>query len=143
MSSYPSATFIPLLFYEPLPYYSIHHYQAFWRKLYPPLFFEKNQKSNLYPFCKMGELQLWLMKTTYFTYLLLMLIQYYQYFFNSFCVFLWKKLHFGRSFLWGAWGIPNYLQFKCSVFWICCKSYLSWNFLNHSTDFSCKSVILI
>ena len=33
-----------------------------------------------------------------------------------------KKLHFGKSFLWAAWGIPNHAQLMCSVFWTCCKN---------------------
>ena len=40
--------------------------------------------------------------------------------------FLWvlakKKLHFGKSFLWAAWAIPNHAQLMCSVFWTCCKN---------------------
>ena len=33
-----------------------------------------------------------------------------------------KKLHFWKSFLWAAWGIPNDAQLMCSVFWTCCKN---------------------
>ena len=43
-----------------------------------PHFLKNKQNSNSHPFCKVGEIQLWLIKTTYFTYLLLILIQQYK-----------------------------------------------------------------
>ena len=58
----PSATFIPLLFYQPLPFLD--------KKCTLPHFLKNKQNSNSHPFCKEGEIQLWLIKTTCFTYLL-------------------------------------------------------------------------
>ena len=58
-----SLTNLPVLFYQLL---------TFWVKNVPSLFFlENKQNSNPYPLCKVGETQLWLIKTTCFTYLLL------------------------------------------------------------------------
>ena len=58
----PSATFIPLLFYQPLPFLD--------KKCTLPHFLKNKQNSNPHPFCKVGEIRLWLIKTTCFTYLL-------------------------------------------------------------------------
>ena len=66
----PSATFVPLLFYQHLP---------FLKKNVPsPIFLRNKQNSNSHPFCKLGEIQLWLIKAICFTYLLLILIQQYE-----------------------------------------------------------------
>ena len=62
----PSATFIPLLFYQLLPFFR--------EKCTLPHFLKNKQNSNFHPFCKVGEIQLLLIKTC-FTYLLLILIQ--------------------------------------------------------------------
>ena len=62
----PSAILIPLHFTD---------FSLSWKKLYPLLHFLKNkQNSNSHPFCKVGEIQLRLIKIICFTYLLL--IQY-------------------------------------------------------------------
>ena len=70
----------------------------------------------------------------------------------TFCGFLRKKLHFGKSFLWAAWGIPIHAQLMCSVFWTCCKNlffvmeFLKLFYINFDTYFSYfphKSVILM
>ena len=42
------------------------------------MFLKNKQNSNSHSFCKVGEIQLWLIKTTCFTYLILILIQQYK-----------------------------------------------------------------
>ena len=66
----PSATFIPLLFYQLLPFFG--------GKCTLVHFLKNKQKSNSHTFCKVGKIQLWFIKTTCFTYLLLILIPQYE-----------------------------------------------------------------
>ena len=58
----PSVTFICLLYYQPLP---------FLERCALPHFLKNKQNTNSHPFCKVVDIQLWLIKTTCFTYLLL------------------------------------------------------------------------
>ena len=65
-----------------------------------------------------------------------------------FCGYCEKKLHFGKSFLWAAWGIPNHPQLTCSVFWTCCKNlfffmeFLKIFYINFDTYFFIKISII-
>ena len=43
-----------------------------------PHFLKNKQNSNFHPFCRVGKIQLWLIKSTCFTYLLLILIHQYE-----------------------------------------------------------------
>ena len=56
---------------QPLFLYYLATSSFFWKKSTLPHFLKNKQNSNPHPFCKAGETQLWLIKTTCFTYSLL------------------------------------------------------------------------
>ena len=55
----------------PSSLYSFTNLSFFGEKCILPYFLKNKQNSNPHPFCKVGEIQLWSIKTTCFTYLLL------------------------------------------------------------------------